>query len=689
MLRTITLKNFVHFKDKTVIQLTTSNIPANPNGNRKKKTEKSQNGTDYCNSLNIFVGANFCGKSTIIELIRRCMTQEINLSKTKAYDNVSVAYAFCKFNELDKKNDEVFSGIIKEPQRPGDRDEKLYKIFIYIENNEVFLRSISIHTGKTYNGVLNHRYLKEIRSLEDEADDERDNRITQLLDKIKSLNYKQCCSEIRNKPSWKDIEDRFIATFPLRGIGIVQWTKSKNIRVKRNYKRACERAEVISTLLTQKHRDQIDEELEREIFNFLTYPEVFRFKHKSDGHIFVQHNNSEEFHLLKTSEGILEAKMTSLLLANDMVKTLCLEDAERGMHPQMIERLKTILCREGRKKTIIVVTHSPYFIDTITVKNTHVFFRETTDDRNSYFCSVKNVADCSAVTNVSSIELLRTLLFATKVLLVEGPTDREVLQGIFTQWKRKMMKRSENEIEVMYKDITTYQVVSLNGCRNSKNVLNFCRKINLPCLCILDLDVFVKSDKKTKVISKVENLKYLAVGTFQNYVGKDLSDFTRSEDSKLLSKSMESNDDTFVWRDGALEDMIRDSISPKKLYDILGCKNTESKEIKGKLKTSLSEKNGESFYEHLENADEIQRLIKFILDKEITRFRENELESDEFLKQKCCNIYDVLRKAFAVVLLFLLFFSFWFFFKEIFPLESSLHYVDGLLKFLYSILFLD
>lgn len=95
MLRTITLKNFVHFKDKTVIQLTTSNIPANPNGNRNR--------TDYCNSLNIFVGANFCGKSTIIELIRRCMTHEINLSKTKAYDNESVAYAFCKFNGLDKK----------------------------------------------------------------------------------------------------------------------------------------------------------------------------------------------------------------------------------------------------------------------------------------------------------------------------------------------------------------------------------------------------------------------------------------------------------------------------------------------------------------------------------------------------------------------------------------------------------
>lgn len=670
MLRTITLKNFVHFKDKTVIQLTTSNIPANPNRNRKKKTEKSQNGTDYCNSLNIFVGANFCGKSTIIELIRRCMTHEINLLKTKSYDNESVAYVFCKFNGLDQKNDEVFSGIIKEPQRPGDRVEKLYKIFIYIENNEVFLRSISLHTGKTYYGVLNHKYLKEIRSLEDEAADERDNRITKLLEMIKSLNYKRCCSEIRNKPSWKDIEDRFIATFPLRGIGIVQWTKSKNIRVKRNYKSACERAEVLSTLLTQKHRDQIDEELEREIFNFLTSPEVFRFKHKSDGHIFVQHNNSEEFPLLKTSEGILEAKMTSLLLANDKVKTLCLEDAERGMHPQMIERLKTILCREGRNKTIIVVTHSPYFIDTITVKNTHVFFRKTTDDSNSYFCSVRNVANCSAVSNVSSIELLRTLLFATKVLLVEGPIDREVVQGIFTQWKRNMIKSSENKIEDMYKDITTYQVVSLNGCRNSKNVLSFCRQINLPCLCILDLDVFVKSrvQNDTKVIYKFENLNHLSESTFQNYVGKDLSEFSRSEDSKLLSESMESNDDTFVWRDGALEDMIRSSISSTELCDILGCKNTESKEIKDKLKTSISEENGELFYEQLENAAEIQRLIKFILDKEITRFEENELESDEYLsEQKCCNVYNVLRIALVVVvLLFVLFFSFWFYLKKYF-----------------------
>lgn len=106
----------------------------------------------------------------------------------------------------------------------------------------------------------------------------------------------------------------------------------------------------------------------------------------------------------------------------------------------------------------------------------------------------------------------------------------------------------------------------------------------------------------------------------------------------------------------------------EQLGKFLGCRNTDNEEIKNKLKTSISEENRILFYEQLEKADEIQRLIKFILDKEITRFTGNELELDEFLsKQKWCNIYDVLRIAFVVVLLLLLlFFSFWFFLKKYF-----------------------
>lgn len=36
---------------------------------------------------------------------------------------------------------------------------------------------------------------------------------------------------------------------------------------------------------------------------------------------------------------------------------------------------------------------------------------------------------------------MRTLLFATNVLLVEGPTDREIVQCIFTKYKHNILQK--------------------------------------------------------------------------------------------------------------------------------------------------------------------------------------------------------------------------------------------------------
>lgn len=140
MLKSIVLKNFVHFKEKIVIVLNNSqkeqteeqspNSAENTtpieskalNDSQEEQTEKqstnaaknetsiesnasnasqkeqreeqlpnsAENATSskhmHSNGLNIFVGANFCGKSTVIELIRRCMTDDINVSITRSYD---------------------------------------------------------------------------------------------------------------------------------------------------------------------------------------------------------------------------------------------------------------------------------------------------------------------------------------------------------------------------------------------------------------------------------------------------------------------------------------------------------------------------------------------------------------------------------------------------------------------------
>ncbi|XP_062615506.1 uncharacterized protein LOC134277196 [Saccostrea cucullata] len=163
---------------------------------------------------------------------------------------------------------------------------------------------------------------------------------------------------------------------PLRGIGTVQWTKSTRIgedKKEENYLKASEHAEIISTLLDNE--ELIDLKREENIFTDLTSPQEFVFKKEKDKTgstiIRVKQGNSPFYPLLKTSVGILEAKQVSLLLAHKHIQTLCLEEPDRGMHPQMIERLKRVLYEEGFHKTIIVASHSPYFIDTLSVRNTY------------------------------------------------------------------------------------------------------------------------------------------------------------------------------------------------------------------------------------------------------------------------------------------------------------------------------
>lgn len=845
MLKRITLKNFVQFEDETVIHLDASNIIA-----------------DACNSPHIFVGANFSGKSTIIELIRRCMTDEINLTKTSLCLEDSVAYAFCKFD------DNVISGIIAEPHQTENRSQTEYKFFLYDEKDETFFHYKSSNNNVCIYGnvVMDDRGKKIIKKLfgreidgsshENESNHENISSLLSLLKETKTYN-----PGLQDKPCWKTIENQYIATFPMRGIGIVQWTKSANIKDTSNYKKACERAEVISTLLREKG---YNEKKEKEIFEFMTYPDVFTFT-QNNGEIHVQ-TNGFKFPLLKTSEGIVEAKLTSLLLALDHIKTLCLEEPDRGMHPQMIERLKTMLCREACNKTIIVVAHSPYFIDNITINNTHVFFRKkriinsnirslkkakscpelskvsnTEKIRRCLFFtnrritdSVKRVRSCSEPANVYSIEkkqsllstrkhmtsnntlsvkrvrscpdlstvsdvekmlsllstrkqiidsntcplegvrscpelsilsdteklrqsllftskrmidsvkrvrsfsepanvysiekkqsllstrtqmtgidaltvkrvrscpdlskvskaekilsllltrklmtdsytcsdneikreekvtdysifsleklrsipklskvtdidIIRTVLFATKVLLVEGAIDREVVQGIFTQYKSKKLKDRKNKIVEFNKDITTYQVVSVNGCKNIKRVREFCEFFHLPCLCLMDLDTIVQSSKylkpsknvkqlrecqkelklkkRTKLIkgfSKIGHQKYLE----KKYLLTSLSSFVAHYDSMRAAKSLESKENTFIWRHGAVEDAILSSPNlNEEICNILGlnCKSVSASNLKNKLRERLTMEEGGNFYAKLLNVEEIKRFIQFMEKKE-------------------------------------------------------------------------
>lgn len=652
MLKAIIFENLVHFKDKTFIEFKSKQSANCPRPCKNKETVG-------VNRLNIFVGANFCGKSTVLELIRRCMTEEINVSITKSFDKNLIAYAFCLFG-LDGY-EEVISGIIKEP---GD-EVKVYKIIIFTNKQGTFLRLRSSDNSITYNGFAQTK--EDIEAIQSFFRKEDRAKNLDLLEWIK-------CSRpevnIGDGPSWNTIERKYVSTLPLRGIGMVQWTRSEKIK-ESNYTMASKRAEVISDFLlnVKGFKDEIKEKDEKRIFQYITHPEIFEFKTRGEL-IYVQHYNStqnvdnvtpKEFPLLKTSEGILEAKLTSLLLAHKYIETLCLEDPDRGMHPQMTERLKTMLYREAYKKTIIVVTHSPYLIDTVTIDRTHVFFRKKTTT-DIYECSVRYAMGNKKLSKVSDIETLRTLLFANKVLLVEGVIDREVVEGIFTHIKRKALEKET--VDDLNKDITTYQVIPVHGCENTKKIRSFCEYIHLKCLCLWDLDKVVKFDKETKIVKEFMEIEVASKTLYDEKYGngkQKLSSFINGEDSLKVAQLLEpSKKNTFIWRHGAIEDAILSCNScNEKIRKALHCKNKlNPADLKNKLNKRLHEENRKKFYAEIVEVKEIDRFLTFIKEKEGVENEENHSnpQNDDWKHSKstqynCCNIMNVLIILIILLLL--------------------------------------
>lgn len=113
----------------------------------------------------------------------------------------------------------------------------------------------------------------------------------------------------------------------------------------------------------------------------------------------------------------------SLLMAHDRLQTICLEESDRGMHPQMIERMKEVLHYESRNKTIIVVTHSPSLVDSTTLRN--IFFFSRRDNGAKVVNVYKN--DCLKMFGTTDF---KTILFSSNVLFVEGPTDKNSRSNI-------------------------------------------------------------------------------------------------------------------------------------------------------------------------------------------------------------------------------------------------------------------
>lgn len=550
-------------------------------------------------------------------------------------------------NKLDKMKEQGDEqGSTKKKDKEVDRDEEgtmFHKVIMYTLGEEIEFRSESYlekRDGKIVNLEkdvdISEPFLAEIhgalhrdRGYIETKENQISKGITDLFDDdfVVKVLRKIGTQQIENKTNhvcqelWRIVEEQFVGILPTRGLGTIQWTKSKLIESEnkaKNYEGTCVHAEIITELLDS---DLIDKKKEQEIFSFLTNPSKIVFRKEAPNanriNLIQVKNGMNEFPLLKTSVGIIEAKQFSLIMAHRTLKTICLEEPDRGMHPQMIERIKEVLHHESRHKTIIVVTHSPYLIDSMSLEN--IFFFSRKYDVSFDVVNIYDKLESNKYLKIVKMEDLKAILFSSKVLFVEGRTDKSVLEAIF----RHLIQRSSKTYEDIL-PILSHEICSIGGKELRENISEFCNKLNIKFCLVLDRDAIIETEESTKRIKKIQP----SFSSYSRFEGGLVSDFLVDPNGfKALSTDLAKKENTFIWRDGDLEDFLLSS--RENHSEILSIfkpdakfTTAEDKEKYNKMKTTIKKslKNG-CFREKLDaladiitNFSETERLCSFLKD---------------------------------------------------------------------------
>ncbi|KAH3830537.1 uncharacterized protein LOC127879879 [Dreissena polymorpha] len=533
MLKQVCFKNFVVFEDEQKIEFNKQN----KDGDTKFRL----------NGPYIFIGENKSGKSAVFEGIRRCLKKELNTSVSKPYNANELSYFLCKFEK--ENTDEVITGTISIPSEPNTTSDKTvtgtlserlpgdeslgqtfetnteqateeetnkklpfysieyYRIAILFKNK--CLHEFGIDRILIDNGNIN---LKELETTEEYELVQlyqlmsKENKVVNIT--IESL-LRQNIRGMKSKDNSEqftrcehiiaDLSNDVVFTFPLRSIGPLQWSKSERIALEKrhqNYIEAESRCEILRYFLKDDH-GEFDKEKESKIFERITnMSQDYRFTLQNDS-ILV---NDDPLKLLKTPEGILEAKYVSIMLSG-YFKTIVLEEPDRGMHPQFVQRMIQVITEETKTtgKVVILSTHNTSFLTPWTLSNCFRF------RRHGDVCHVKSVGEV-VYYDFKKLRLmtgdhLADLFFAKHVLFGEGISDCLFLQEMVTLLLSDGSDGNYNNNDFLRKHSTDLHKILPNitiSKLNGKDSVGFFRKIctdlELPCLFLLDKDAQEKNN---------------------------------------------------------------------------------------------------------------------------------------------------------------------------------------------------
>lgn len=213
---------------------------------------------------------------------------------------------------------------------------------------------------------------------------------------------------------------------------------------------------------------------------------------------FIKGNNS--YPLEYSAAGRFEILLLLTALIGQQGKIILLDEPAINLHPvlqrRILEIIETNIAQENNNQ-IIIITHSPYLVNPQNVEN--IWRASRTKDGTTIVNVGKSLDGLpkddkeKIIKNLHDSDI-RSMFFSKGVVLVEGPSDRLVIEQVerFYSSKNKGADLHQND----------WYVLDMDGKHSLPTYLRLVKNLHLPYIVVMDYDALMHCDKDIKINSK-------------------------------------------------------------------------------------------------------------------------------------------------------------------------------------------
>lgn len=201
-----------------------------------------------------------------------------------------------------------------------------------------------------------------------------------------------------------------------------------------------------------------------------------------------------------TAAGRFEILVLLTSLTGLRNKIILLDEPAANLHPmsqkKIIQIFKDAITKQQNQ--IIIITHSPYMINPDDTEN---IWKISPTQMGTKVINLKKTMESLEIKEEKKIVQqfrnpeIRSILFSQGVILVEGPSDKVVLEKI----DRHISENNQNGPNLEEKE---WSILDVNGKDSMVLFINMLSRLNVPHIAVFDYDALMRCEKKIKFDDK-------------------------------------------------------------------------------------------------------------------------------------------------------------------------------------------